>query len=546
MNFNKKSDNSTNNINIYRNSKSSGAVEARLKRANSLIKGNPSSARTVHGFTIVELIIVVVVIAILAAVTIVAYNGITNKAREAVAKSGAFQGYNNIAAYAAQNSETYPADLATAKLLSSNGTSYEYSVDNTANPNTFCLTTTVSTSTYYVSDNVSAPVNGVCPGHTIPLGSTIPKQIAKLLASDGAIDDIFGSSVSISGDTAVVGANFDDDVIYNSGSAYIFTRSGSTWTQQAKLTAGDPTNSKYFGSKVSISGDTVVIGAGADNHAGSYSGSAYVFIRSGSTWSQQAKLTASDAAAYAGFGSSVSISGDTVAIGSSSSNSSYIFTRSGSTWSQQAKLTASDAATGDSFGVAVSIYGDTVAIGASGDDDAGSSSGSAYIFTRSGSIWSQQSKLTASDAAANDSFGVSISLFGDDVVIGASGNDDAGSSSGSAYAFTRSGSVWVQKAKLTASDAAADDFFGSTVSISGDTTVIGAYGDDDAGSESGSVYIFNRSGSTWSQRVKQTASDAAAGDSFGSAVSISGDTAVIGAYHDDDSGSNSGSAYIFQ
>jgi hypothetical protein len=171
--------------------------------------------------------------------------------------------------------------------------------------------------------------------------------------------------------------------------------------------------------------------------------------------------------------------------------------------------------------------------------------GSAYVFTRSGSTWTQQAKLTASDAAAGDLFGDPVSVSGDTAVVGAYGNDDAGSWSGSAYVFTRSGGVWTQQAKLTASDAAADDWFGISVSVSGDTAVVGSDWDDDAGRNSGSAYVFKRNGSTWTQQAKLTASDAAEGDWFGVSVSVWGDTAVVGSSFDDDAGLYSGSAYVF-
>jgi hypothetical protein len=377
----------------------------------------------------------------------------------------------------------------------------------------------------------------------------------KLTASDAAATDYFGRSVSISGDTAVIGAYWDDDGGTDSGSAYVFTRaSDGTWTQHQKLTASDAAAGDNFGISVSVSGDTAVIGAWGDNDGGTDSGSAYVFTRSSDgTWTEQAKLTASDAAADDYFGTSVSVSGDTAVIGAewdddggTNSGSAYVFTRSGTTWTEQQKLTASDAAAYDSFGTSVSVSGDTAVIGAYGDDDGGSRSGSTYVFTRSGTTWTQQAKLTASDAAADDYFGTSVSVSGDTAVIGAYWDDDGGTSSGSAYVFTRSGTTWTEQQKLTASDAVAYDYFGYSVSVSGDTAVIGAYYDDDGGSASGSAYVFTRSlDGTWTQQQKLTASDAAAGDYFGYSVSVSGDTALIGARLDDGIGADSGSAYVF-
>jgi len=377
-------------------------------------------------------------------------------------------------------------------------------------------------------------------------------QQAKLAASDGAANDNLGNAVSVSGRTALVGARFDDDRGGNSGAAYLFVRSGSTWSQRAKLTASDGAANDRFGWSVSVSGDTALVGAYLDDDKGNDSGSAYLFARSGSTWSQQAKLTASDGALKDYFGTSVSVSGGTALVGArqdddrgSGSGSAYLFVRSGSAWSQQVKLTASDGAANDRFGGSVSLNGDTALVGAHNDDDRGSDSGSAYLFARSGSTWGQQAKLTASDGATSDYFGSTVSVSGGNALVGARQDDDRGSDSGSAYLFARSGSTWSQQAKLTASDGAMSDDFGSTVSLSGDTALVGAWMDDDRGSSSGSAYQFVRGGGTWSQQAKLTASDGVGGDFFGFSVSVSGYTALVGAIGDDDKGNNSGSVFLF-
>jgi hypothetical protein len=366
----------------------------------------------------------------------------------------------------------------------------------------------------------------------------------KLNAGDAAAGDSFGISVAISGDTAVVGAKGNDDAGDNSGSAYVFVRSGGSWSQQAKLTADDAAIGDLFGYSVAISSDTVVVGAYQDDDAGTSSGSAYVFVRSGGSWSQQAKLTADDAAADDLFGISVAISDDTTVIGAQyddNSGSAYVFVRSGGSWSQQAKLIASDAAAGDWFGGSVAINGDTVVVGAHGDDTWDNQSGSAYVFFRSGGSWSQQAKLTGGElSAAYDWFGGSVAINGDTAVVGAEGNDDAGSNSGSAYVFVRRSDGWSQQAKLTAGDAAAGDSFGISVAISGDTAVVGAYKHN---IWTGSVYVFDRSGGSWSQQAKLTTGDAAAGAAFGYSVAISGDTAVVGAERNN---YWTGSTYVYQ
>ncbi|MCX7427752.1 MAG: Ig-like domain-containing protein [Planctomycetia bacterium] len=378
------------------------------------------------------------------------------------------------------------------------------------------------------------------------------EQIAKLVASDGAAADYFGCSVSISGTRAIIGADLDDDGGTSSGSAYIFENTGDGWIQVAKLTADDDAADDYFGCSVSISGTRAIIGADLDDDGGTSSGSAYIFEDTGDGWIQVAKLTADDGAAADHFGHSVSISGNTAVVGAhgddddgDDSGSAYVFEDTGSGWTQVAKLTASDGTASDYFGGSVSICGHTAVVSAYADDDDGDESGSAYIFEDTGDGWIQVAKLTADDGAAGDSFGDSVSISGTTAIVGACFDDDHGLSSGSAYVFDDTGSGWSQVAKLMADDGAAGDYFGSSVSISGDTAIVGACFDDDYGLGSGSTYVFKDTGSGWTLAAKWTASDAAHGDVFGGAVAISGSTAIVTARGDGDLGDGSGSAYAF-
>ena len=310
--------------------------------------------------------------------------------------------------------------------------------------------------------------------HTTLLSTLLWSQQAKLIPTDAAEDDNAGFSVALDGDTAVIGAPYHD----KRGAVYVFVRSGTTWTQQAKLTASDGASYDAFGIAVAISGDTVVIGATGDDDNGSSSGSAYVFVRNGTTWTQTAKLTASDGTESDYFGRAVAIVGDTVLIGATDdthsnitrAGSAYVFVRSGPTWSQQAKLTASDPGAYDRFGYAVALDGDTALVGAHQDNDSGADSGSAYVFVRSGTTWSQQAKLTASDAATGDFFGHAVALSGDTALIGAYRADSGGTDRGVAYVFVRNGTTWSQQTKLTAGDAADKDQFGTAVALSGTTS----------------------------------------------------------------------------
>ncbi|MCD4819167.1 MAG: PKD domain-containing protein [Candidatus Cloacimonetes bacterium] len=370
-----------------------------------------------------------------------------------------------------------------------------------------------------------------------------------LLASDGIEYDEFGKSVSISGNYAVIGALANDENGSNSGSAYIFYHDNNNWYQQSKLMASDGANLDLFGKSVSISGNYAVIGASADDDNGSSSGSAYIFIRSDTIWTEQAKLTASDGALENNFGYSVSISGDYAVIGAmgndengTHSGAAYVFHRNGTIWSQQAKLMASDGSAHDTFGKSVAIFGDYCIISAGSVD----SNGFCYIFKRSGTGWAQQAKLVASDGTSQDLFGYSVSIFDNYAVIGTCGDDDNGSYSGSTYIFIRSDTTWTEQAKLTPSDGSTDNYFGYSVSIFGDYAVIGAYNDDDNGNCSGSVYIFNRSDDTWHQQTKLLASNGTAFERFGRSVSISGNLVIIGADGNNNNGTNSGSAYVFQ
>ena len=322
----------------------------------------------------------------------------------------------------------------------------------------------------------------------------------------GGVDD-FGRSVAVSNETVVAGSDLDDiGSNTDQGSAYVFARNSSGWSQQARLTASDGNGGDFFGYKVAIYGDTIVVVA-FSNRVGSnfYQGAAYVFVRNGTNWAQQAKLTASDGAERDGFGSSVAINGNTVIIGARSDQiganenqgSAYIFVRNGTTWTQQAKLVANDGAAEDYFGYSVDVVntlsGTFAVVGANFDNIGGNNDqGSVYVFTRSGTAWTQTQKLTGSDGIALDRFGESVSIVpitGSSILIGANQGING---QGKAYIFKRVNSIWTQSQKLTAADGEAYDRFGNSVAISGETAFIGAPGDlATSGPGSGSAYMFN-------------------------------------------------------
>jgi len=369
---------------------------------------------------------------------------------------------------------------------------------------------------------------------------------ARVTANDGTANDEFGYSVALSGDTLVVGTHLEDDTAGpNRGAVYVFVRAGSAWVQQAKFTASEPQLGR-FGASVAIAGDTIVVGA---EHSvvgqNGTQGSAYVFTRSGTTWTQQARLVADDGAAGDFFGNSVSVSGDTVVVGTYfkdvggnfNQGAAYVFTRAGTAWTQQAKLTADDGAANDNFGSSVSISGDTIVSGAVGDAP---TFGSTYVFTRSGTAWSQQQKLTPTDGNGGQiNYGISVALSGDTALVGA---EQAGTG-GAAYVYTRAGTTWTEQQVLVPVGVQLSERFGTAVSLDGNTAVAGAY---QGNFNQGAAYAFRRSGTTWSQVSKMTAFDGVAGDKFGRAVAVSGNTAAVGVPDDDvDGKTNQGSAHIF-
>jgi hypothetical protein len=354
---------------------------------------------------------------------------------------------------------------------------------------------------------------------------------------------VVGANLEDSNQTTIINGTTAsaDNSATDTGAAYVFVRSGETWTAQAYLKAPNAEVSDQFGVSVAISGNTVVVSANLEdsnqtsisngstasaNNSAPTSGAAYVFVRSGTTWSHQAYLKAPNTNASDQFGSSLAISDDTIVVGavgedsnqtvitngstasannsSSSAGAAYVFVRNGSNWSQQAYLKAPNANTSDQFGASVAISGDTIVVGAlqegSGQtsvtngstasaDNSAFSAGAAYVFVRSGGTWSQQAYLKAPNAEANDSFGISVAISGNTIVVGAyledsnqtivtndgtASADNSTANAGAAYVFVRSASVWNQQAYLKASNADNNDFFGRVLAVSGSTIVVGA------------------------------------------------------------------------
>ncbi|MBU4154499.1 MAG: hypothetical protein KKD63_16635 [Proteobacteria bacterium] len=412
-----------------------------------------------------------------------------------------------------------------------------------------------------IDDGVHAPVTAYSEG-VVNIAHSLQAE-TKHSPGDAEEEDLFGQSVAINGDTAIMGAPHDDDGGYLSGSAYIYKRAGETFIQQAKLIADDAAAYDHFGNSVAISGDTVIVGAYGNDDGCESSGAAYIFKRDGDVWTQQAKLTAGDGTAYDYFGWSVAIIGDTAIVGAygdddggESSGAAYIFKLEGATWTQISKLTANDAMAYDYFGYSVALDSGSSIVGAWGKDDNGSESGAAYIFDSMG----EQTKLMANDGHAYDFFGFSVSICGNHAIVGAYGDDDGGIDSGAAYIFS-SASPWKQRAKLTGSNAGAYAYFGYTVVIGSITgqfpqlpqlvgdlyAAVGApgYNTGSTPSGTGAMYMYRGYDTLWLLQNVLSASNAASGDRFGSSIGISNGDAIVGAPKSDIAGLDSGSAYIF-
>jgi len=264
------------------------------------------------------------------------------------------------------------------------------------------------------------------------------------VASDAAAGDYFGTSVALGGDAALVGARNTDDAGSDSGAAYVFVRNATSWTQTQKLVASDAAGADYFGVSVALSRGAALVGAYGSDAAANASGSAYVFVRNATSWTEEKKLVASDGAPGAHFGVGVALSGDAALVGAywddaaaNASGSAYVFVRNAAGWTEEQKLVASDGAPGAWFGHSVALNGDAALVGAFRDDEAGSASGAAYIFARNATNWVEEHKLLASNGAPGDFFGHGVALNGSAALVGSYNSYGAGTASGSAYMFTQ-------------------------------------------------------------------------------------------------------------
>jgi hypothetical protein len=371
--------------------------------------------------------------------------------------------------------------------------------------------------------------------HALPAAAAaLTWQQQDIGADDGAIDDRFGDAVAIDGDTAIIGA-FDAKIgdNYYQGAAYVFTRQNGSWTQAQKLLASDGAGTANFGAAVAISGDTILVSAISANVQGhSNHGQVYVFTRTNGTWSETQRLASDDGASGDAFGNAIALQGNVALIGAQGSTVGtntlqgkvYVFSSTGSTWSQQQMLTASDGGNNDLFGHSLALDGSTAVIGAPTFWYNFSHAGFMYVFTSSGGTWSFAQKVLPTETALGDQFGYAVGIAGDTALASSTGNQFA---HGAVTVFKRDAGMFAQTQRFTPDNGAGGDEFGNQLSMSGNAAVIGAQRlviDD----HQGAAYLFAESEGTWSQQQQFTETTGTSLDFFGGAVAFDGRTILIG------------------
>ncbi|UCD74904.1 MAG: FG-GAP repeat protein [Phycisphaerales bacterium] len=371
------------------------------------------------------------------------------------------------------------------------------------------------------------------------------------IAPDGGPFGLFGEAVAIHGPVALVGEYLDDHNGTDSGSCHVWRYHDSIWSAEATLNASDGQPFDLLGCSVDIHGDIAVAGAYGDDDSGQWSGSAYVFRYADYGWAQEAKLVPADGAAGDWAGWSVAAEDDVIIVGAfrdddqgEDSGSAYVFRFDGQDWVEEAKLLPSTGAAGDGFGCAVAVAGEVAVIGAEGDDTAGKNAGACCIFRFNGSEWVEEARLLRTNGVAGDLFGNAVAAYGDAVLVGALMADDNGEDAGAAHLYRYDGMSWVEEAQLLASNGEPDDRFGSSVTIDLDLALVGAPRRDTLFPNDGSVFAYRFDGAQWIEYVELASPAGLEGDSYGAAIDVNGDNAIIGAPFDDDGGSQAGSVFL--
>jgi hypothetical protein len=378
-------------------------------------------------------------------------------------------------------------------------------------------------------------------------------EVRKMTAYNWSRLDEYGSSVSISGNRALVGAPKDNDLGFDSGSAYIYDLIGGEWQLTAKLLAQDGESSDLFGSAVSLSGDRALVGALNEDDVENNSGAVYVYEWNGQEWLQTARLKATDARSQARFGNAVSLCGDRALIGAyrdsevgSNGGAVYVFDLDNNIWTETVKLHAATTGFNDYFGGAVSLDRDRALVGAFWDATHGTDAGSAYVFTLDQGVWSEDAQLVPVDIAAGDEFGGSVDIKGDRLVVGAAEEGIFGDSWGAAYVFEFDGLDWQEAGKLVPDNGVHQDYFGCSVSLGNDWVVVGSCENNQNGTDSGAAYIYSWDKVGLELIDQISGDDTGRNDFFGSAVSADGNQFVVGAEGHNGHADNSGSAYFFR
>lgn len=369
-----------------------------------------------------------------------------------------------------------------------------------------------------------------------------------------AAGDAMGSSVAIDGDVLVLGAPNDDTMNVDAGAAHVFHRIGDTWTQVAKLMATDGDSFDYFGASVGVSGDTIVVGAPNTKQPAPGAGAVYVFTWNGSSYGSGIRINAPDAASADSFGACVAIDGVRIVVGAPSADlpgatnagKAYLINRVGHIWQTPQVFSASDASADAAYATSVAIRGVTLIVGAPNDDQRAFNAGAAYILTDGGGGVSLAAKIVAADGQNADAFGSSVAIDIDRVIVGSPKDDDLGASSGSAYIFDRMSGVWSQAAKITQTGGRSGDNFGASVAVHSSAAIIGATFDDDAGADAGSVTLYERTGGgSWTFRATLGVESTGAGDQFGKCVGMDAFHGVAGIPMDDTTANDTGTARVF-
>ena len=454
---------------------------------------------------------------------------------------------------------TYGYSVTTGSLTNGGGVTATVVQGTGSNTNVFTVTPTTTeayagnfTLTFTASDgiNQATSANAFQLAFAADWANLSQTQILQptSYSPSGAAGDQFGRHLVLKDDELFIGA-YAAGGNYQ-GRLYVFTKSGSTWSQSQVLVGSDTANNDQFGFNVDVDGDYLLIAAKEDTNNAANAGAGYIFHKSGNTWSQQAKLVAGTAAAYDSTGESCAISGDTAVLGSpwgeppgssiNAAGEAFVFVRSGTSWSQQARINPST--TANDYLDDVDIDGDTIVIGSAGNNSS-TNGGAVYVYTRSGTSWSLQQKIISNNAAqANSRWGEQVKISGDTLVASCANYTNGSGHTGNVEVWTRSGTSWSFQATLTPNPTDTSGTYGRSLSIDGDTVAVGNYA---YSSNQGRAYIFERTGTSWSQKKVLTASTPVNSTNFGYGVSVDESSGEVAIGASSFSNSPTARAYVF-